>query len=172
MTSTQTAQSLRQQAADHEAEAAASFERCDTDGFASQAAHALSADRLRLAAQLAEQGGKWEFTALFDLDGNLVRAKRTEGQYGTGWMLLDEQGQSAGWFNPSRSLKAETVKAHAERKGYRFGTVRAEAVAVINGGGTGFAGMASCYATVVPRSRDDLAMGVDVEIVDNGLGEA
>jgi len=165
---TATATQLRDQAIAADREAAASFERCDTDGFASQAASGLTADKLRLQARIVDNGGVWSFKALFDLDGNHVPAKEVNGAYGPVWMLLDADGNKTGWFNESQARNEATARTNNAKKGFYVGTVNTPAVAVLDGGGRGFAGMASVYAVVVPRDRDALAMGRDIEIVDNG----
>src|SRR6476661_6496069 len=84
-----------------------SFERCDTDGFLSQWASGLNAQKHRLQAEIEDNGGKWEFPALFDLDGNLVPAKLISTRYGMSWALLDPanpEGSFLGFFNDSQAL--------------------------------------------------------------------
>ena len=81
MTNT-TAQDFRDMAAAAEKEKETSFERCDTDGFLSQWGHGMMAQQYRLQAEIEENGGLWEYAALFDLQGNLVPAKEVETRYG------------------------------------------------------------------------------------------
>ena len=52
-----------------------SFDRCDTDGFLSQWANDMESQELLLQAQIESNNGLYEFPALFDLNGNRVRAK-------------------------------------------------------------------------------------------------
>ncbi|MFF3665425.1 hypothetical protein [Microtetraspora malaysiensis] len=156
-----TATALREQAIKHDQKALESFERCDTDGALSQWANGLLAAEARLQADIEENGGKALFPALFDLAGNLVRAKRMNGQWGTYWALLDERGRITGeWFTPSKSHDARRARKTDAAKGYYIGYVMAPAKAEIKGGS-----YASCNAVAV---RTDDGYSEDVEIVDNG----
>jgi hypothetical protein len=161
---TLTAEDHRALAAQKEQDKEDSFQRCDTDGFLSQWASGLSAERHRLAADIKDNGGRWEFRALFDLNGNLVAAKQIETVYGTSWGLLesdDPKAQIKGWFNASRAQnEARRLKANAA-KGYRMGTVLAPAAAVYQGRGHGLSG--TCWVSAV---RTDGGFSRDVEIVD------
>jgi hypothetical protein len=128
-----TSQQLLESAAAKEAEAAASFERCDTDGFLSQWALGIGAAKDRMEADLLEAGGVHEFPALFDLQGNWVRAKLIEGKYGTCWMLLDEAGEPTGKFVGAFPKQRKTLEA----KGYMEGYVIRPARVVLSGGNYG-----------------------------------
>ena len=57
ITHTTAGDKLRAEAAEHERNAAESFERCDTDGWASQAASGLNAQLNRRLATIADNGG-------------------------------------------------------------------------------------------------------------------
>ena len=148
-----------------------SFERSDTDGFLSQWALGLSAQKHRLAAEIAEAGGRAEFPALFDLEGNLVPAKLVRTQYGTSWAVLadedDPHGEVAKWVGRSRAESPERQVETMEKKGYREGTVRARAKADIVGTGHGLSGTA--WVTTV---RVDGGFSRDVEVVDDGTRAA
>src|SRR5687767_13137365 len=99
---TKTPQWHRDEADRLEREAYESFARCDTDGFLSQHVQGLSARKHRLQAEVIEKGGRWEFDALFDLDGNLVAAKVVEGRYGPSWGILasdDPRSKIVAWVN-------------------------------------------------------------------------
>jgi hypothetical protein len=158
----------REKAGQAFAEAEASFQRCDTDGFASQAASQLMGRQHQLDADIAENGGVWEFDALFDLDGNMVAAKKVSTRYGPAWGILaddDPHGQFVAWFRESEAQdEARARKANA-RKGYYVGRVRAAAKARMGGGGKGMGGMATCYPYV---ARVDGGFSRDAEVVDNG----
>lgn len=105
-----------------------SFDRCDTDGFLSQWASDQMACRYLAAADLADNNGRSEFVALFDLEGNLVPARQVETRYGWAWLLLDEDGQSTGrFFNESNARKPETARANNAKKGIYVGAVEADA---------------------------------------------
>ncbi|RPE39801.1 hypothetical protein EDD90_2819 [Streptomyces sp. Ag109_O5-1] len=138
-----------------------SYDRCDTDGALSQWSHGLNEGKQHLAAQIAENGGMWEFDGLFDLDGNLVPAKEIETRFGYAWLLLDDNGRSTGrFFNESKAKSEERrIAAHAKR-GFYVGRVRVPAYAALAGGGV---------CTVMPIvKRKDGGFSVDAEIVDNG----
>lgn len=136
-----------------------SFERCDTDGYLSQWASGVMANRYEDAAKILEDGGCAEFVALFDLEGNLVPAKYAETRFGYAWALLevneDESIQRiVGWFNESKARNEETARRNNEKKGYRLGRVRAACFLNLKNG------------HVV---RTDGEFSSKVEIIDNGM---
>lgn len=150
----------------HRDEAAASYDRCGSDGFVSQWANDLSAREHMLAAEIAENGGRAAFPALFDLDGNLVAAKlvQVDDRYRGGkvskWVVLaddDPQSRATAWITAFPVRKSTMV-----RKGYTEGYVLAPAKATLGGGGKGLAGAASVRAIAV---RMDGGFSRDVEIV-------
>ncbi|ONK13237.1 hypothetical protein [Streptomyces sp. MP131-18] len=154
------ADKLRAEAARHEADAYESFQSCDNDGFLSQWASGKMAGLRRLEADIAEAGGVWEFPALFDLDGNLVPAKEVEGRYGLSWMLLNEHGRCAGWFNPSKARSPEVRRRNNAAKGYYIGSVRVPADADLEGG--------NAFSVRAVALRKDNGWSPDAVIVDNG----
>ncbi len=79
---------LRAEAAQHEQDAADSFERCDTDGFMSQWASGCNAAKKRLQADIEENDGLADVPALFDLDGGLIPAKLIDTRFGTSWGIF------------------------------------------------------------------------------------
>jgi hypothetical protein len=164
----------RDRAAEARTRSAESFERSDTDGFASQAANDLMAGQYDLAARIAENGGVWEFPALFDLGGNLVAAKQVtcydsyKYRHVTRWVVLendDPQSAAVKWVTPSQAHNPDLERRNNAKKGYYIGAVEAPAKAAMGGGGTGMAGMASCFPIAV---RTDGGFSRDVEIIDNG----
>lgn len=164
----QKAEASRSRAAEHVRSEQDSFERSDTDGFITQWAHGCLAGKERLQAQIDEQGGLWEFPALFDLEGNMVAATRHDGQYGMVWRLLgdDNPGSPAiGWVNESKARKEETAIANMVKKGYYKGYVKAPAVADLGGSGRGMAGALTVHAYV---RRVGASFDRDAEVVDNG----
>ena len=170
---TETASALREQAARQDRAAAESFDRCDTDGFLSQWASGLTAQKLRLEAEIVENGGKAEFPALFDADGNLVPAKLVDTRYGLAWCLIDENnvhGPALGWFHSSKHRDDAKRIAANLRKGFRLGRVMAPARADIGGSGKGLAGAASCYA-YVRRTDGGFSRTVDVVSIEGLIGE-
>lgn len=111
-----------------------SFDRCDTDGFLSQWASDTTAAEYRAAADLADNEGRTDFQALFDLDGNLIPARCVETRYGWSWVYDDEDGNSH-WFSESHAKKGATRKANDAKKGYQLGSVNQKAYVTLGGGG-------------------------------------
>ena len=139
---TETPETLRATAAAHEAEAAASFERSDTDGFLSQWASGLSAEKARVRADLMERGGNAEFLALFDLDGNHVTARRIEGRFGPQWYV---PGNPKGTrYLPYHPVRRTTLA----KRGYVEGFVLRPARVELVGSGYGLAGAASVRVAI------------------------
>ena len=113
-----TPEQLRAEADAFDQEAAASFERCDTDGFLSQWAMGLGASRKRMEATLAEEGGVSDFLALFTTDGEWVPAKMIQGTYGPRWMVLDHEGRRTGQYLNYHSVRRQTLAKHGFVEGY------------------------------------------------------
>ena len=164
MTTVEKVQELKEQAAKHRKESYDSFERCDTDGFLSQWANNINARRCDMQAQIEFDGGKAEFPGLFDLEGNLVCAKLIDGRFGECWSLMEENTYKEYKFTGKFISAFPKRKSTMEKKGYREGIVKAPAVAVIKGRGTGLSGQA--WVAVV---RKDGGYSEDVEIIDNGV---
>jgi hypothetical protein len=158
MSNTETARELRASAAAHDQASRDSFERCDTDGFLTQWAHDIGAQRDRLAADIADNGGVWTMPALFNLDGDWVPSKLIDGRYGTCWALVGDDGTFTGEFVSAFPVKASTMA----RKGFIEGTGTWPAKAVTGGGGTGLAGAANVSVYVV-KACDDLTPPVDAD---------
>lgn len=148
-----------------------SFERSDTDGFLTQHSSDLTARLHERKAEIAANGGKAEFPALFDLDGNMVPAKLVNTRYGPAWGLLSDpdnlSSEFTGFVNPSLAKDENRAKANLEKKGYRVGKVSAPAGADLAApaGATGTSGMASVY---VKTFRTDGGYSSDVEVLDTG----
>ena len=157
---------LRQKANDERRAKEDSFDRCDTDGFLSQWAHGICAQRDDLQAIVTENGGCSTFPALFDLQGNLVAAKlvtcTNRWSHGTEqvWAVLANDkpdSQVTAW------IKAFPARISTmERKGYREGTVWTKAKADI-------IGQKTAYAAIV---RIDGGFSRDVLILEDGMPEA
>ena len=109
---------LREQARAKELRAEESFQSCDTDGFLSQWASRLGADFDREKAKILEKGGA-VFPALFDLEGNLVKAKLINGKYGKCWAFVGEDGNFTGKFISAYPKNRETMA----KKGFLEGKV-------------------------------------------------
>jgi hypothetical protein len=129
------------------AQAAESFERCDTDGFLSQWASGLSAQRAALQAEIVRSGGRAQFRGLYLGDERIpaVPAQRMwEGQTSYHWRLAPEAEARFGRRyipratsrGPGRIMKALGLSERAEM---------APAYAAVRGSGTGLSGCASAY---------------------------
>lgn len=151
---------LRAEADRQDQAAEESFQRCDTDGFLSQWALGLGAQRDRLQADILEDGGVAEFPALFDLQGNRVRAKLItvpdKFNYGRPkrvWAFCDLQDKLTGKFINPFPKRASTM----EKKGYREGTETAPAKADIVGYGRGLSGHAWVATVRTDKGYPDTA---------------
>lgn len=144
---TMTAQELLEKAAECEAKAAASFERCDTDGFVSQHCHQLTARECRAKAKLAENGGKATFLGLFVREtGERVAAKLINGRFGLCWAFCDEEGTFTGRF---LSHSKGTKRSKMFREGFEVREEEAPAKVVMRGEGTGLSGLATVRVETV-----------------------
>ena len=160
------ADQLRADAVAADQRAQESWDRSDTDGFMSQWAAGLTAARLRLQAEITDNGGLAEFPALFDLAGNLVPAKRIQTRYGMSWALLssaDPDSQFSGWFNESKAQDPKRARNADARKGFYVGYVMPPAKADLKGGNA-----TSVSAVTV---RTDGGFSADAKITDNGVGD-
>ena len=96
-----------------------SIERCDTDGFRTQAAYQDFAYMCDLCAQIAENGGYYNLTQLYTLDGDPVSARLVETRYGMAWVIDGDGGTK--WFNPSVAQKEATRIRNNTKKGFFVG---------------------------------------------------
>lgn len=170
MNTTATAAAHTERAAAHAAEALASYERCGTDGFVSQAAHGIMSNLERARAEVAADGGTAEFDAIFDLDGQVISTHRGHGQYGEYWVLNDEAAERMGrrFVSQSFAQKDERRRAANRAKGFTVGTIRAAAYADTHGnGGRGTGGMLSVTIVVLPVVADLLAGNYEVITTEN-----
>lgn len=112
-----------------------SWQRSDTDGFLSQWALGISAQREDRLAAIAEAGGKAEFTVALDADGNLVPMKTVDTKYGSRRVTLDENGRFDKWYSFSTGPRSNFAK-----DGLREARVMHPATAILSGSGTGLSG--------------------------------
>ncbi len=142
---------LEQGARASRGEAAASFERCDTDGFLSQWAHGISAQQAVLQAAIVRRGGRAEFRGLYLGDERIeaVPCERVwEGRASYHWRLspaaAERFGRSyiprASSRGPGRVMKALGLVERVEL---------APAYAGVRGSGTGLSGCASAYVAAI-----------------------
>lgn len=171
---TKTPDQLRAEADRHDEAAAASFERCDTDGFLSQWADGINARLLRHEAEIQENGGKATFPGLFDAQGRRIRARLMTVQsfrgYGTDqvWGVLDASGRRVQLWIPRQSSVrivdepdgkwhrehgvAPSPRSKMAKLGLHEEEELAPAKAEIAASGRGLAGAASAH--VVSRRTD------------------
>lgn len=83
-----TAEDYWEEAAEDRRLAEESFQCCDTDGFLSQWALGLSAQKASRNAQIADNDGKALFIGLYKGDTRIL-AKLVDGQFGRSWYLLE-----------------------------------------------------------------------------------
>lgn len=158
------AEGLRAIAVQRDREASDSFDRCDTDGALSQWANGINAEKYRLRADIAENGGMWPFSALFDLEGNLIPAREAYGEYGSFWSLLDENGNRTGQtLNESKAQNDKVWRRNNAKKGFQVGSVLAPAWVATRGKSVT---SVSCHI-----ERSDGGWDPNVLVIDNGKGE-
>jgi hypothetical protein len=149
----ETAEFIRAKAAECRKSAQDSFERCDTDGFLSQWASGITAEQYEKQAQIVDNGGVWEFPALFNLDGTRARAKlirhynKFSYSWDEVWSFYDMNNRFIGKFITAFPKRASTM----EKKGYREGYEDAPAKATILGSGYGLSGNA--WAAIVRTDK-------------------
>lgn len=156
------ARSARQSASD-------SWERCDTDGFLSQWASGLTAQRLELQARITRLGGRDRFRALLDATtGELVAAKLVQTRFGSVWGLLsdpdDPHSPFRSWVSRSRAQDPAKRAATMRTKGYVEAWVLAPAKAELRGGPGGAVNVRAVSV------RTDGGFSRDVEIVETDEG--
>lgn len=170
-TKNQTAQDHLAKANQYKQDAQDSFERSDTDGFLSQWASGMMSNLEYRKYEIAENGGKSYFPALFDLEGNLVPAKLISTQYGSAWGLLEDEdnveSRFIGYFNPSNAQDDERARKNNAKKGYYVGEVMADAYAT-HWSPSNARGMSGAMMTQTVVLRKDKGWSKDVTIVDNG----
>lgn len=158
---TMTNDELRAYAAESRRNAYDSFERCDTDGSLSQAASTTMADVAELQIHINENGGRAEFLALFDLDGNVVPAEyRKSNHYGRPdyWLILDREADVR-FFTPSQAKKEGVARKNDAKRGFYVGYAMFPAFATTGGNRTSF------WAKAERHDDRDFS---DVVPVDNG----
>jgi hypothetical protein len=126
-----------------------SFQRCDTDGFLSQWAHGMTAQKADMQKQILKNGGYARFLVLCDEDGNVVadREYRFKNPYTYGvdckWRLPDDLAEEKGrkWIPVGANSRVQKqLGLHEESRWF-------PARAAIAGEGTGLSGCANAYVT-------------------------
>lgn len=147
------ADQLRAEAAQHEQDAQDSYERCDTDGFLSQWASGMTAQRKRLQATIVEAGGVATFFRYQVTDlatGEVLprdRAKICDTQYGQSWRVQLSSGEVV-WATANAARESTY-----SRKGFRVDEVEVVAAATADLRGES---ATSVHAYIRPADGDQL----------------
>lgn len=146
-----TAAELRASAAQHRADAAESFERCDTDGFVSQWASGINAQVADRNAEIADGGGKWLFarTTLVTLDGEPTDARAVDTRYGTKW-----RSDAADKWLPYMPARPSTLAKHGYREVTETIAAPAKAITWAPSGARGLSGATSVCVIVIRTDVD------------------
>ncbi len=114
-----------------------SFERCDTDGFASQWANSLNGELNSTKADIVKNGGYDIFWVLKDSKGNIISDKIITDYYkNQKWLVKKEFVDSMG-----RKYIPEGENSRVQKRlGLYEEQVEAMAWAALDGNGTGFSG--------------------------------
>lgn len=114
-------------AAKAEADRWESIDRCDTDGFLSQAALSSLASQYRHCADVARAGGTIVVDAPVLLaTGQVIKGEWVMGEWGDSWRAWEAvDGQR--WFHPSRANKPHVRKRNDAAKGLAMHSFRAPA---------------------------------------------
>lgn len=108
-------------------------------------------------ARVARAGWKDTFPALFNLEGQRVRAKLISGQWGLCWAMVGPDGQFTGKFVGAFPARASTMR----RKGFVEGEEEAPADVCIASSGTGMAGLCSASVNIYRADAGYPANAVD-----------
>jgi hypothetical protein len=145
---TKTAAELRAEAAQHEQNAAESFDRCDTDGFVSQWASGINAQVARRQADIVENGGVWTFrrVRLADAEtGEIVAdARRVKTRYGLKWRI-----DSTDEWLPYEPARDSTLRKHGYVEVEEFATAPAKAKSWSPSNARGLSGATSVCVVIV-----------------------
>lgn len=148
-----------------------SWETSDTDEAVLQFTSGIRERLHEAKAKIAANGGKAEFSALFDLEGNLVPAKHVNTMYGYSWgVLSDPDDPYSGfteWINESKSENPAYRAVDLEAKGYRVGTVKVPAAVKLDSPDDA-ASLSDAFTVYVNTFRTDGGFSKDAEIVSNG----
>jgi len=149
-----TAEEWRQDAARQEDIRENSWERSDTDGFLTQWAAGINSSLSIRKAEIAENGGLWDFPALCDAKtGERIKAKRVyvankfapwNGDVAC-WIVLDENDKAILWLPAGAKSRKQKALGFCEKREL------APADAVLEGRGHGLSG--SCWVSVIRKDK-------------------
>lgn len=143
-----TAAALRAKASQHRADAAESFDRCDTDGFVSQWASDMNAIKADRNADIAAAGGVWTFerVVLEREDGTPVDARAVDTRYGMKWRVDADDA----WL-PYRPARVSTLAKRGFRERTETAVAPARAIHYSPPGARGLSG-ATSVSTIIIRT--------------------
>lgn len=149
-----TADEWRAMAKGRKQDAADSFDRSDTDGFVSQWASGVNARLYDLLADLADNGGIEELDWIFDAatDQPIENWKWISTRYGSSILIPGAEYGDGRFFNPSNAKKGADRLKRDKAKGFYWGVVKTEVVAMLAGSGKGMAGALS-VRPIVERKK-------------------
>lgn len=136
------AEEHKKKAAECDQRVADSFERSDTDGFLSQWANGLTAQKHRMQAEILENDGMYRFVGLYNGDVR-VKAKLISTKYGTCWLLRDDEADKYG----RRFIPFGSNSRVQKRLGLKERDELDKAYADIRGKGYGMSG--SCWVQAI-----------------------
>jgi hypothetical protein len=149
-----TAEEWRQDATRQEQIREDSWERSDTDGFLTQWAAGINSSLSIRKAEIAENGGLWNFAGLCDAKtGERIKAKMVyvankfapwRGDVAR-WVVLDENNKAILWLPVGANSRKQKALGFCEKR------EQAPADAVLEGKGYGLSG--SCWVSVIRRDK-------------------
>jgi hypothetical protein len=147
---TDTAAAHLAKAAQHDQDAADSFERCDTDGFLSQWGSQQMGALERRQADIAAAGGVWTFSRLqlVTAAGEATDARLVETRYGAKWRL-DSTDQ---WL-PVQPKRESTLAKHGYREVTETEVAPAKAIHWAPAGARGLSGATSVQVIIFRTDR-------------------
>lgn len=139
----------------------ASFERCDTDGFLSQWASGIGADKDRASIQILKQGGCATFPVLCDAEGNVIATKiwvfeNTFAGYGyTKSWKVDAVKYGRKWVPVSGySGKSRVQKQLGLHEEFRWFPAYAKITTPLGAKSTGLGGCANAYVGTFKKDEE------------------
>lgn len=141
------------EAAQHEADAHESFERCDTDGFLTQWASGINAQVARANAEIAANDGMatfWTYKVISVATGKTVNFRRANTRYG--FKLVVDMPDGEVWIDPNAREATNTSKGVSV--GREEFTLPAHANTWAPPGARGMSGASSVTVRIFPDDRD------------------
>lgn len=155
MIASTTPEQFKAQAAQHEADAHESFERCDTDGFLTQWASGINAQVARANAEIAANGGTatfWRYKVISVATGKTLNFRRANTRFGFKLVVEMADGSEV-WIDPYAARESTNT-----RKGVSVGreefTLPAHANTWAPSGSRGLSGACNVTVRIFPDDRN------------------